>query len=562
MPALALWLALADVPAATLAWWTFNSPAPDGNPDTGTLQPAQGYGMARLVGGVTASFTAANGSSDTGSDNSNWRITTWPAQGTQNKQNGVRFDVPTVGCRRVGLTWDQRNSNTASKYTRLQYTTNGTDFLDYHVIVMPSETWVNRQSVSFAGVPGVEDNPRFGVRFVTEFQSTATGAGTNGYVPSNAGSSYGTGGTLRLDLVGFTAEPALTNFSLLTYNVLGRDVADWTTNSPKVEAIGRQLAHLRPDVIGFQEIPETNANYLTMTNLIAAWLPGYFLAIGSYTDGGERSVVASRFPITRAKSWLARTNLAAFGYNGVFTRDLFEAELFVAAFPQPLHFFTTHLKAFGDADSSSRRGAEARAISNFFVTAFLTTNALRPYALVGDLNEDIYRPRAYEQGALQTLTSALTGLRLTTPRNPVTADDRTWSIQNASLTIRFDYVLPNALLAANVLAGQVFRSDKVSPPAPPLLAGDSATAADHLPVVIAFRNPYTAPISLRAPVLTNQGAILRWSSVPGNRYRVEAAGGLSAWSALATNLTAASAEMSWETPTPATRQFYRVARED
>jgi hypothetical protein len=92
----------------------------------------------------------------------------------------------------------------------------------------------------------------------------------------------------------------------------------------------------------------------------------------------------------------------------------------------------------------------------------ICANTLRPYVLVGDMNEDIYRPRTYEQGAIQTLTSMPTGLRLTTPRNPVTAADRTWSIQNASLTIRFDYVLPCGLLYSNITSSQVFRSDRGS----------------------------------------------------------------------------------------------------
>jgi len=548
--------------AATIAKWDFNSLPPDGVTTTGTLTPAIGYGIATLVGGVTASFTASNGSSDPNpNDNSNWRITTWPAQATQNKQNGIQFKAGTAGYRDIGIRWDQRNSNTASKYARLQYTTNGTEFVDYHVIVMPSEAWLHGLSVSFAGLPGVEDNPSFAVRFVTEFESTALGTGTVGYAPSNPTNSYGLNGTLRFDMVSVTGEPMLTQFSLVSYNVLGRDQPDWTTNSAQVRAIGRQLAYLKPDIIGFQEIPETNANYLQMTGFVAAYLPGYYLATGQRTDGGERSSVASRFPIVRSKSWLARSNLTAFGYAGVFTRDLFEAEILVPGFPQPFHFFNTHLKAHPDEDSSVRRAAEARAISNYFFTAYLTTNALRPYVLVGDMNEDIYRPRTYEQGAIQTLTSQPTGLRLTTPRNPRTNDERTWSIQNPSLTIRFDYVLPCGLLFSNVISSQIFRSDAVIPAAPPMLAGDSATAADHLPVVMTFRNPYDVPFIIRDLTTSNQVATLRWTTIPGDRYRVETSTDLIAWQSASTNLLALTSEISLQTPANNASQFFRIARE-
>ena len=553
---------VARVVAGTIAQWDFNSVPPDADANTGTLSPAIGFGDAALVGGVTGSFTASNGSSDpNATDNSNWRITTWPAQGTQNKQNGIRFDVCTVGYRNIRVRWDQRNSNTASKYARLQYTTNGTMFVDFHVIVMTNETWINGQSVSFAGVPGVEDNPRFAIRFVTEFERTALDSGTNGYVPSSTTSSYGLTGTLRFDMVSVTGEPTVGGFSLVSYNVLGRDQPDWTTNSAQVRAIGRQLAHLQPDIVGFQEIPETNANYLQMTGFVAAFLPGYYLATGQRTDGGERSAVASRFPIVRSKSWLARSNLTAFGYAGVFTRDLFEAEILVPGFPQPLHFFNTHLKAHPDEDSSIRRGAEARAISNFFFTAYLTTNALRPYVLVGDMNEDINRPRTYEQGAIQTLTSFPTGLRLTIPRNPVTSDERTWSIQNANLTIRFDYILPCGLLFSNITGSQVFRSDMVVPAAPPMLPGDSATAADHLSVVMTFRNPYDVPFIIRDLTISNQVATLRWTTIPGDRYRVETSADLIAWQPTTTNLIAPTGEISFQTPAHNTSQFFRIARE-
>ena len=56
-----------------------------------------------------------------------------------------------------------------------------------------------RRTNSLAGFPGVEDNPNFAVRIVSEFENTATGSGTAGYV--GASSTYGSGGTLRYDMV-------------------------------------------------------------------------------------------------------------------------------------------------------------------------------------------------------------------------------------------------------------------------------------------------------------------------------------------------------------------------
>jgi endonuclease/exonuclease/phosphatase family metal-dependent hydrolase len=560
LPVLLIGLGMARGTAATIALWDFNSPTPDADPTTGTLTPAIGAGSAVLVGGVTASFTASNGSSDANpNDNSNWRITTWPAQGTQNKQNGIRLNVGTVGYRNITLSWDLRNSNTASKYTRLQYTTNGADFVDFYVIAMTNETWINGQTVSFAGVPRVEGNPKFGVRFVTEFENTALGSGTNGYVPANPSTAYGSAGTLRFDMVRFSGDTTVSGFSVLTYNILGNGASGWTLASNNVQAVGRELGYLQSDVIGFQEIPEDFR--LQMTNFITAYLPGYYVAIGSSTGGAERSAVASRYPIARSKSWLINNDLTAYGYAGTFTRDLFEAQIAVPGLPQPFHFFTTHLKAHPDQDSAERRGAEARAISNFLAYAYLTTNSLHPYVLVGDMNEDIYRPRTYEQGAIQSLTSTPTGLRLTTPRHPVTGDDRTWSIQNASLTIRFDYVLACNLLYYSVNASQVFRSDLVIPAVPPLLPADSATASDHIPVTMTFRDPYNVPLVIRSLALSNQVATLRWTAIPGDRYRVESSPNFGGWQSALANLVATTNDVSVQVPATSSAQFFRLARE-
>ena len=148
-------------------------------------------------------------------------------------------------------------------------------------------------------------------------------------------------------------------FSLLTYNTHGNFISDWTTNSPQVQAIGRQVQYLDPDIITFQEIPLTNAGWTHMPEFVTAFRPGYHLATNSGSDGFIRSVILSRHPITRSTSWLDAASLTNFGYDGKFTRDLFEAQIAVPGFPQPLHVFTVHLKSGQGTDDSARRAAEA-----------------------------------------------------------------------------------------------------------------------------------------------------------------------------------------------------------
>jgi len=197
-----------------------------------------------------------------------------------------------------------------------------------------------------------------------------------------------------------TPPPATTIFTngaitLMTYNVKGNGVADWSTNTAQVQAIGRELVYLNPDIIAFNEIPYTNT--WQMANWVTAFLPGYFLATNSGTDGFIRSVIASRFPINRSQSWLSHANLNPFGYTNNssqnadnFTRDLFEAEINVPNWPLPLHVFTTHLKSDSGttyADAAAKRAAEAAAITNFFATNFFVLSPAHPFTLSGDMND-------------------------------------------------------------------------------------------------------------------------------------------------------------------------------
>jgi len=78
-----------------------------------------------------------------------------------------------------------------------------------------------------------------------------------------------------------------------------------------------------------------------------------------------------------------------------------------------VHVFVPHLKAFSDADIAAKRAAEASAVSNFFVKQFLVTYTNHPYALVGDLNEDIDRPPTTSVHPIERLVNDATGLHLT-----------------------------------------------------------------------------------------------------------------------------------------------------
>jgi endonuclease/exonuclease/phosphatase family metal-dependent hydrolase len=346
----------------------------------------------------------------------------------------------------------------------------------------------------------------------------------------------------------------------VTYNTHGNQIEDWSTNAPQVQAIGRQMSHLKPDIITFQEIPLTNT--YQMANFVTAFLPGYFLATNSGTDGFIRSVILSRFPITRSQKWLDGVSLVPFGYTNspsTFTRDLFEAQISVPGFKMPLHVFTTHLKSGQGSDDSARRGAEASAISNFFATGFLITNSARPYVVTGDMNEDIDRPPSSNPQSIERLISPPTGLKLTTPVNPFSASELTFDIRT-TLTRRYDYILPGNILFTNMASSQIFRTDLLASPPPPLQADDDMTASDHLPVMMIFRNPYDTPFRLLAISVSNQVVTLRWESESNRIYGVESSADLFSWSVLVSNLTATGTNLSFSTNVTSELNFFRVYR--
>ncbi|HTH48802.1 MAG TPA: endonuclease/exonuclease/phosphatase family protein [Candidatus Limnocylindria bacterium] len=341
--------------------------------------------------------------------------------------------------------------------------------------------------------------------------------------------------------------------SVLTWNVAGNSFTDfsrWSTNAPELQAAGRILGYLQPDVLTLQEIPYSRRTELT--NFVRAFLPAHSVVFNSGTDGYLCSAILSRFPIRRSQSHLDGVSLAAFGSSAKFTRDLFEAEIAVPGWPSPLHVFTTHLKSGGTTDDVVRRGAEALAISNYLAHTFVTQYPDRPFVLTGDFNEDISSPRNAATNPVPLVVNAATSLRLLTPVNPLTHSERTWSIRG-SVSRRYDYVLPAALLSTNVLSSQVFRSDQGTEPLP---ASDNATASDHLPVMVRFADPFPKAFAVTEVAATNGLITLRWETFPGFTYQVEHSGDLHDWTVLPG--TPGSGTLTFSVP--AAPECYRVRR--
>lgn len=230
-----------------LAFWDFNGPEFTNytvNPScTVTPAPFIGVGSALAVGTAyspgpypqtSSSFSPFSGSVDPNNGNGfesypayayapgypahtppfSWGTSQYPTNGNPalNKTAGVQFNVSTVGAKNIQLYYESRFSGTASLYERLQYTTDGITWIDYPT----SSTWTSTAitwypfNYNFTGFSGVANNPNFGVRVVSEYQSTATYgvSGNTNFV--GAANTYGTSGTLTYDVVTFSGA-AITN---------------------------------------------------------------------------------------------------------------------------------------------------------------------------------------------------------------------------------------------------------------------------------------------------------------------------------------------------------------
>ena len=193
---------LASAASATVVTqWDFNDAQVSAG---GTLTPNIGSGVASLVGGATASFGSGGGSSDSAVStlNDSWITTTYPSQGTGSGTRGVRFDVSTLGFTGITVSWDQRNSNTASGWWLFEYTLDGSTFSSAGLLnggayqMTVGGSFVNGLSMDLSTISGADNNANFGFRITSIFAP-----GSGGYVVTSGTAAYGTTGTARWDMV-------------------------------------------------------------------------------------------------------------------------------------------------------------------------------------------------------------------------------------------------------------------------------------------------------------------------------------------------------------------------
>lgn len=182
--------------------WNFHT----ASAPAGTTVPNIGTGTASLVGGTTATFAAGNAFDivTAPTTNSGWNVTTWGPQGTASGTRGAQFATSTAGFENIQVSWQQRHSNTVSRFMQFQYSVDGSSFTSVGLAgngifaATAGDTWFAR-SVDLSAVAGVSNNPNFAFRVVSIVDSVS-----GNYLASNPGSNYASTGTGRFDLVTVT----------------------------------------------------------------------------------------------------------------------------------------------------------------------------------------------------------------------------------------------------------------------------------------------------------------------------------------------------------------------
>lgn len=318
-----------------LAQWNFNSVPSDGMTSTGTNTPAIGSGTIVAVGGISQTYFGGSAIDPAPTaDNSGLSTASYPTAGTGNKTAGLRFNLSTLGYQNISLNWDQRLSGTASKYFRLQYTTNGTDFLDYNVITMAGNGSFETKTNNLSGVVGINNNPNFGFRIVAEFESTAITNANANYVTTSA-SSYGPAGTVRYDMftvygtpIPAAIPPSITGQPVDQVAVVG-SVASFGVTATGTAPLRYQWKFNSSDLVG-----ATNSS-LVLSNVTGGFAGTYSVVVtnsaGSITSSNAMMAVyataaatVSTFAYSSTGTYLEVTGVPGYDYAIQVSTNLFD----------------------------------------------------------------------------------------------------------------------------------------------------------------------------------------------------------------------------------------------
>lgn len=289
-------------------------------------------------------------------------------------------------------------------------------------------------------------------------------------------------------LVSFSGSAADT-FTVATYNVENYlDVKNDTreVKSPEARAkVVSNIAAMKPDVIGFQEMGSTNAFLELRSSLKAAGQDYPYWEHVAARDTNIHVALLSKFPITARRPHTKESYLLN-GRRLHVSRGFLEADLKT---PSGYSFtvFVAHLKSrrqVAEADESEMREQEALILREK-IDLRMKANPLGNIVVIGDLNntKDTRSTRAIigrGNGVLIDTRPAERNGDSVKPKNP------RWDPSNITWThfygkedsySRIDYILVNRAMAAewNKEGSYVFTT------------ANWGLASDHRPVIAEFR---------------------------------------------------------------------------
>ena len=238
----------------TITHWDFEALT---NSHVANPSPSYGSGTASIVGSMTTSgsstvqgFGNCNASSNGGTIG--WQISS--ADPGTNESSGVQFLISTSGFSNIKLAFDHRLSNTAPRTRRIQYTTDGTSWINLDLTTSiytqtcsnqggldggkidasnpvgnnSGERWTRVSVVDFSTITAVNNNPNFGIRIVA-----AHYASTGQFRQANSVSTVATStGTWRFDNITISGTPNPLPIKLLYFDatlIKGYVSLDWAT---------------------------------------------------------------------------------------------------------------------------------------------------------------------------------------------------------------------------------------------------------------------------------------------------------------------------------------------
>ncbi|MEN9303459.1 MAG: hypothetical protein RL264_1888 [Bacteroidota bacterium] len=312
--------------------WDFETGSPLAGGNT-TPSPTTGTGTAQKVGSMSGE-TVATGTTNSCTGSNTTGTQAWQF-GTANpgtlESSGVEFKSSTVGYENIQFTWDQRSSNASTRTVRVQYTTDGTTWINFTltssnfisgcsnrsaldngkidvgnpITSNAGDAW-SRRTVDFSSITAANDNPNFGVRLLASHYDA-----TNQFRQAQAfGSTVNTStpGTWRFDNVAFRGTAIIVNptqpFTSCNLTVYRVGDGSLTLNTSAVPVSVLEVSSSNGSIIQTLSTPFLTSNLLTQSgsassngnlnsynNLLA--VPGHNSAIGTVDVNQQNTKVTN-----------------------------------------------------------------------------------------------------------------------------------------------------------------------------------------------------------------------------------------------------------------------------